>query len=200
MAEPITFYLEFSSPFAYLAAQLIEPVGERHDREVLWRPISIAHVWQAIGYRADMVPRIKMRHTRLDAARCAKLADVPFTEPTPFPVDARLARRTFYRLDADNPALAKRFALAVFDQYWGEGRDIREPVDLAGLAAGLRIDPAELEAARADDAAKQRMVAASDAALASGCYGVPWFVVDAETFWGHDRIPYIDRWLDRQAA
>ncbi len=199
MAEPITFYLEFSSPYAYLAAQLIEPVAERHGREVIWRPISLGHVWQAIGYSADMVPATKMAHTRIDAARCARLEGVPFTSPTPFPVDARLARRAFYRLDAKDPALAKRFALAVFDQYWGEGRDIREVADLAGLAAGLRIDPAELEAALTDDGAKRRMIQATEAAIESGCYGAPWFTLDGETFWGHDRIPYIDRWL-RQAG
>ena len=199
MAEPITFYLEFSSPYAYLAAQFIEPVGERHGREVIWRPISLGHVWQAIGYSADMVPATKMAHSRIDAARCARLEGVPFTEPAHFPVDARLARRAFYRLDGKDPALAKRFALGVFDQYWGEGRDIREVADLAGLAAGLRIDPADLEAALTDDDAKRRMVQATEAAIKSGCFGVPWFTLDGETFWGHDRIPYIDRWL-RQAG
>ncbi len=103
--------------------------------------------------------------------------------------------RSFTRLPCNDPALAKRFALSVFDQYWGEGRDIRAVADLAGLAAGLRIDPADLKAARTDDDAKQRTIQATEAAIESGCYGVPWFTLDGETFWGHDRIPYIDRWL-----
>ncbi len=197
MSGPLTFYLEFSSPYAYLAAQSIDEVADRHGRAVLWRPISIAHVWRDIGVTADMVPRVKMLHARIDARRCAELDGVPYTVPDVFPVDAKLARLAFYRLDATNPDLARRFALAVFHRYWGEGRDIREVAHLDGLARGLRIDPAELSAALEDAGARRRMVAATEAARDQGCFGVPWIEVDGETFWGHDRLPYIDKWLTR---
>ncbi|MCG8690329.1 MAG: 2-hydroxychromene-2-carboxylate isomerase [Minwuiales bacterium] len=200
MAAPITFYLEFSSPYAYLAAQSIDEVAERHGRDVLWRPISIAHIWRDIGVTAESVPRVKMLHSRVDAMRCAELDGVPFTVPANFPVDAKLARLAFYRLDATNPDLARRFAFAVFHQYWGEGKNIREVGHLSGLASGLRISDEDLSAALDDTNAKQRMIAATNEARDSGCFGVPWFAVDGETFWGHDRIPYIDKWLARQQA
>lgn len=197
MAAPITFYLEFSSPYAYLAAQTIDEVAERHGRDVLWRPISIAHIWRDIGVTAESVPRVKMLHSRVDAMRCAELDGVPYTVPEVFPVDAKLARLTFYRLDAADPDLARRFAFAVFHQYWGEGKDIREVEQLTGLAGGLRIRDEDLSAALQDADAKQRMIAATNEARELGCFGVPWIVVDGETFWGHDRILYIDKWLAR---
>jgi len=28
-----------------------------------------------------------------------------------------------------------------------------------------------------------------------GVFGAPFMFVDGEAFWGHDRLPQIDRWL-----
>ncbi|MFZ2909911.1 MAG: DsbA family protein, partial [Candidatus Desulfobacillus denitrificans] len=37
--------------------------------------------------------------------------------------------------------------------------------------------------------------AETEAALAKGMCGAPWFVVDGEPFWGADRLPQIEKWL-----
>jgi 2-hydroxychromene-2-carboxylate isomerase len=195
MAQPLTFYTEFSSPYAYLAAQTIDEMAARHGRDVLWRPVSLGHVFQAIGYTADMVPKVKREHSRVDVARCARLSDVPFVRPESFPADAKLARLVFYRLDRRDPDLARRFAFGVFYKFWGEGHDICEPETLVGLGAGLRINAEEIEAAADDAEAKAAMIQHTNAAIESGCFGMPWIVVDGETFWGHDRLDYIDRYL-----
>ena len=198
MAGEIEFWFDFASPYAYLAAQDVDEVAARHGRQVQWRPISLGHVWRALGYADHRVPEAKKRYTRRDVARCAGLADVPFTFPAVFPVDARLARRVCYRLDRADPDLARRFAFAVMCRYWGEGQPIVGADDLTGIARGLRIAPDEIEAAAADDQAKAAVIAATDRAIAEGCCGVPWFQVDGEGFWGHDRLPMIERWLARQ--
>ena len=195
MAEPLTFYTEFSSPYAYLAAQSIDEMAARHGRDVVWRPVSVGHIFQAVGYTADMVPKIKREHARVDVARCARLIEVPFSHPESFPVDAKLARLVFYRLDRRDPDLARRFALGVFYKFWGEGHDIRDSDTLAGLGAGLRIAADEITAAADDPQAKAEMIRHTNAAIADGCYGMPWIVVDGESFWGHDRLDYIDRYL-----
>ncbi len=42
MAEsnPIEFWFDFSSGYAYFAAQTIDELAARHGRSVLWRPYS----------------------------------------------------------------------------------------------------------------------------------------------------------------
>lgn len=39
MADPIEFYFEFSSPYAYFASHHIEALAERAGRTVRWRAI-----------------------------------------------------------------------------------------------------------------------------------------------------------------
>jgi 2-hydroxychromene-2-carboxylate isomerase len=34
-----------------------------------------------------------------------------------------------------------------------------------------------------------------DEAIARGVFGAPFVFVDGEPFWGHDRLPQIERWL-----
>jgi 2-hydroxychromene-2-carboxylate isomerase len=32
-------------------------------------------------------------------------------------------------------------------------------------------------------------------AVGRGVFGSPWIFVDGEPFWGHDRLPLVERWL-----
>ena len=42
---------------------------------------------------------------------------------------------------------------------------------------------------------KRQMKAQVDEALARGVFGAPYMFVDGEPFWGHDRLPQVERWL-----
>ena len=37
----IEFYFDFASPYAYLAAQKIEELGERFDHDIIWKPMLL---------------------------------------------------------------------------------------------------------------------------------------------------------------
>lgn len=200
MANPIVFYWDFPSPYAYIGANLIEAVAARHGRAVDWRPVSIGHLWKAIPDRAP-IPKQKMDHMMHDWTRSAKFAGLPIVKaPDPFPTDAKLPRLMFYRLKAQDAAKAVAFAKAAFAQYWGEGRDIARPEHLAGIVKNLGIAESELTAAAEDTAARQMVLDATAEAVAAKAFGTPTFIVDGEMFWGSDRIDHIDRWLGIQAA
>ena len=51
-----------------------------------------------------------------------------------------------------------------------------------------------------DPAWKARLKAENEAAIAAGVFGAPFFVVDGEPFWGNDRRPQIERWLEKAAV
>ena len=200
MPEPVTFYFEFASPYSYLASHRIEEVVAKHGRQVLWRPIRLLEVWEAIGQDVAAIPKAKLQYIEHDSNRCAQQLGIPFTMPEVFPPDATLARSAFYHVDSRDPPLAKTFAQAVANQYYGEGRDISTPAQLRGLAARLGIDADELDAAGRDEAAAARVIAATAEAAGLGCFGVPWMRVEGENFFGHDRLPYLDQWLAARAA
>ena len=43
---------------------------------------------------------------------------------------------------------------------------------------------------------KAKLREATDAAIARGVFGSPFFIVDGEPFWGHDRLAQVERWLE----
>jgi 2-hydroxychromene-2-carboxylate isomerase len=200
VADPITFFVEFSSPFAQIAAHLIGPVAAKHGREIRWRPIWLAFVFKALYGDRVAQPPIKIDYIFRDARRFAGLYGIPFVKPAVFPLDGRIARRLCYRIERESPAKAAAFAKAVLQAYWGEGREMRSVEQLRGVAAGLGIADADLLAAESDEAAKAAERRACEDALAAGCFGAPYFIVDGEPFWGADRIEHIDRWLARRMA
>ncbi len=202
MTNVIEFYFEFNSPFAYIAAHTIEDVAAKHGASVSWRPVSLGHVWKAIE-AINVGPAghpVKLKYQAQDSARFAKLSGLPLTRPSVHPVDAKLARLAFYRLSAKDPELGKTFVKAVFDQFWGRGEDITGVEHLAGVMKEIGESEGELTAALDDAAAKQQMIDYTQAAIDSGAFGMPWFKVGDQVFWGADRIPHIDQYLAYKAA
>ena len=196
MAEPILFISEFSSPYAYIAAHMVDDVAKKHGRKVDWLPISLGHLWKAIGHDSQAAPPRKMQYAMQDWTRCARLMDLPIvTKPDSFPANPKVPLRVFYHLKAGDPDKAEAFARAVFDRFWGEGKPISDASDLTEIAKGLGIDPADLEVAENDEAAKKAVTDAVAKAESLGAFGTPTFFVDGEMYWGHDRLAALDQTL-----
>lgn len=195
--NPITFFWDYTSPYAYIGANLIDAVAAKHGRSVDWRPVSIGHLWKAIPDRTPS-PAVKMEHMMHDWTRSAKLAGLPIvTTPDPFPTDVKLPRLVFYHLKAQDSAKAIAFGKAAFRQYWGEGRDIAKAEHLTGIVKSLGLPESAITAAAEDGAARQAVLDATAEAGKAKAFGTPTFIVDGEMFWGSDRIDHIDRWLTR---
>jgi 2-hydroxychromene-2-carboxylate isomerase len=46
-----------------------------------------------------------------------------------------------------------------------------------------------------EQSVKDRLKALVDESIARGVFGAPTIFVDGEMFWGHDRLPQVERWL-----
>ena len=195
MSEPIEFYFDFSSPYSYIASEVIDGLAEKYGRKVKWRPMLLGVVFQKTGQPLLVNVPLKGEYSMRDFARSARYHGVPFTFPAKFPLSTVSAARAYYWLHGQDCAKARQFARAAFRAYWVDGRDISDPAVLQDLAAGLGIDPAALAAGIATPEIKERLKIETDTALAKGMCGAPWFVVDNEPFWGADRLPQIEKWL-----
>jgi 2-hydroxychromene-2-carboxylate isomerase len=194
--QPILFYFDFSSPYSYLASERIDALAERHGRKVLWRPVLLGAIFKHLG----TVPLVRQPgqhdYSLRDIARSARFLDVPFRMPMRFPVATQAVARAYYWLHDQDCGVARRFAHAVFRTYFAEGHDISESPAVLRIAGQLGIDPTPLSSAIEDPAVKERLRAETDAAMAAGMFGAPWIIVDGESFWGADRLPQIERWLE----
>ena len=134
----IEFFYDFSCPFAYLASTQIERLARENEAELLYKPMLLGGVFQAIG--APVVPSMpppKARHNALDMQRWAAKWGVPFRMPESHPVRTVFALRTALAA-ADLPVATR----ALFRAAWAEGKDISKPevvvAALDGAGAGRR--------------------------------------------------------------
>lgn len=192
----IDFYFDFSSPYGYFAAHQIDAVAARHDTEVTWRPYLIGAAFKQTGGQPLVNSGIKSDYVLHDFQRLARMLQVPFAFPAVFPQLTVAAARAFYWQADQDSDRARELALAIYDAIFGHGQDISKPAAVAAIAASIGIDADALTAAITGPAAKQRLRDAVDDALARGVFGSPYFIVDGEPFWGGDRLPMLERWLE----
>jgi 2-hydroxychromene-2-carboxylate isomerase len=192
---PIEFYFEFASPYGYLASLRIDALAARHGREASWRPIMLGAALKRMGTAPSVNVPLKGEYLRHDVARTARLQGAPLRFPPVMPMSSLAASRAFWWLADGDPARARRLARAVLHAHWGEGRDMAAPEQVAELAAPLGIAAADLLAAVADPAIKERLKRETERSLERGVFGSPFVIVDGEPFWGNDRLDEVDRWL-----
>lgn len=196
VAQRIDFYFEFASPYGYLASTQIDALGERYGCEVHWHPIMLGAALKATGSRPLVDIPLKGPYMRHDLPRFARYLGVPLSLPPRMPANSLHASRAAVWLE-DDPPLAGRLTQAIFHAHWGEGRDIGSPDLVAEIAAPLGIDPGALVAAVADPAIKQRLKERTEASLERGVFGSPFIFIGDEPFWGADRLPQVEAWLER---
>lgn len=195
--SPIDFWFDFSSPYGYLMAEKIDAVAARHGRKVRWHPILLGVIFQATGSRppADGVSS-KGTYMMHDFHRSARFMGIPYNPPSRFPLPTQNAARAYYWLHGQDCGLARRFAHAVYRAFFVDDLDISSPDTVLDIAAGLGVDRQQLATALQAPEVKARLKDEVDAALAAGVFGSPHVVIDGEAFFGADRLPQIERWLE----
>lgn len=194
--DPILFYFDFSSPFAYLAAHKLNEIAKLYGREVDWRPTLLGAVFKINGNKPLMDQPLKGAYARRDLERCARLMGIPLSFPESFPfLSVAAARAVWWLKGRGNEALAQKLALALFDAAFQNEQAINSADAVIGIASELGIDAGELRAALNDPAVKERLKIEVDASIEAGVCGAPFFVVDGEPFWGADRLDHVERWL-----
>ncbi len=193
---PIDFYFDFSSPYSYIASEWVEATAARHGRTVRWRAILLGATFQAAELRSPVAHPLKREYSMRDFERSARFAGVPLTMPEPFPIPTQNAARVFWWLVDTGQGSGPPWARHCLRAYFTRGVNLAETAQLKVLAAEFGLDPAEAEAVWNDPQWKLRLKAENEAAIAAGIFGAPSFVVDGEVFWGNDRRPQIERWLE----
>ena len=188
----ITFWLDFISPFAYLAFERLPQELQGCSYAVDYRPVLFAALLQHHGSKgpAEIEPKRAwtFRHVHWLAHRHGIAMDTPLRHPfNPLPL-LRLAL-------ACGPN--RRVVEAIFHHVWRGGADAADPARLAALQADLApaADPA-------GDAVKALLRQQGDDAVQRGLFGVPTFELEGRLFWGLDALPMLagalrgERWFD----
>ncbi len=192
----ITFYLDFISPYAYLAFERLPQALEGISHEVRYTPVVFGALLKHHGQLGPAEMAGKREWTYRQVLWLAHQLGVPLHMPLhhPFP-SLDLLRLS---VAAGSDGLPGRWVCEqVFHHVWHGGRDAADPQRLAELAQQLNPlrDPQSVEV-------KQQLRQFTDAAIAQQVFGVPTFVVDDKVFWGLDALPMLrayllgDAWFD----
>ncbi len=192
----IEFYFDFSSPYSFIASEWVAALAARHGRTVDWHAILLGATFQAAELKSPVSYPIKREYSLRDFERSARFAGVPLQMPAKFPISTQNAARIFWWLKAQDPQRAIDWAHHGLRAYFARGVDLSDPVALKALAAEFGIEPTLAEGVWNDPQWKGALKNANDAAIATGVFGAPFFVVDGEPFWGNDRRAQIERWLE----
>jgi 2-hydroxychromene-2-carboxylate isomerase len=196
-STPVVFYFDFSSPYSYIASEWIEALAARHGRTVQWQAMLLGATFQVTDIRAPVSYPLKREYSLRDFERSARFAGVPLSLPDKFPIATQNAARVFWWLhDGEGADRAVAWARHALRALFARGVDLSDHAALAALCVAFGLDAAQGEAAWGDPQCKARLKAVNDGAIAAGVFGAPFFVIDGEPFWGNDRRPQIERWLE----
>jgi len=193
---PIAFYFDFSSPYSYIASEWIEALAARHGRTVQWHAMLLGATFQVTEIRSPVSYPLKREYSLRDFERSARFAGVPLKMPAKFPIATQNAARVFWWLnDNEGAERAVAWARHGLRSLFARGVDLSDNAALRVLCTEFGLDADQAEAAWNDPQRKARLKAVNDAAITTGVFGAPFFVIDGEPFWGNDRRAQIERWL-----
>lgn len=196
MKTPLQFYFDFSSPYSYIASEWIEALAARHGRTVQWHAVLLGVTFAAAELKPPVAHPIKREYALRDFARSAHFEGLPYQQPHPFPVATHNAARVFWWLHDSRDAVdAVAWARLVLRAYFARGVPIHDAQALAALANEFGLADGQAEAVYSDARWKDKLRQVNEAAIASGVFGAPTFIVDGEHFWGNDRRAQLERWL-----
>jgi 2-hydroxychromene-2-carboxylate isomerase len=186
----VEFWFEFGSTYSYLSAARIESVAAAVGVPVLWEPFLLGPIFAEQGWDDSPfnVYPAKGRYMWRDVERlCAKYR-IPFARPSRFPRNGLLAARIACLAKAASEPWLREFAQAVFRANFAEDRDIGDGTVIRSILDQLGQSGAQLiEQAQAPEN-KLRLREQTLRAKELGIFGAPSFAVDAELFWGNDRL------------
>lgn len=194
--QPV-FYFSFRSPYSWLAYRDLlsryPDVAKRVRWEPFWEPDegwreALADAGGRFHY-VDM-SRAKALYILQDVRRLARERGLTISWPVDRAPRWELAHLAFLR--ARRHDAGPGFIELVYRARWEHGRDISDPTTIAAVAAELGLDPAEHAGAVDDPELRDEALQALLALDRDGVFGVPFFVLDRERFWGLDRLePFV---------
>ena len=191
--KQIDFYLDFLSPYAYLAFEKLPEALQGMSHQVVYKPVLLGALLRQHGQRGPAEIPGKREWTYRQVLWLAQRHGIALQMPAQHPFSPLPLLRLALACGA-GPQPNRYVCETLFRHVWQGGADANDPVRLAALTAVLapQRDPA-------GEAVKAALRVQTEAAIAAGVFGVPTLVVDGRLFWGLDALPMLRDHLDGHA-
>jgi 2-hydroxychromene-2-carboxylate isomerase len=188
--KTITCYLDFISPYAYLAFEALPKslVGVSH--RMVYKPVLFAAMLKHHGQLGPAEIAGKREWTYRQVVWQAKQLGVILDMPQAHPFNPLALLRLAVACSAEGEP--NRYVCeTIFKHVWHGGA-------AADNVARVQSLSQQLAPQRSVDApeVKAQLKANTEEAIARGVFGVPTFCVDDKVFWGLDALPMMRAYLD----
>ena len=191
--KTITCYLDFISPFAYLAFEALPRSLMGVSHRMVYKPVLFAAMLKHHGQLGPAEIAGKREWTYRQVVWQAKQMGVTLDMPLAHPFNPLALLRLAVACSAEGEP-NRLVCDTLFKHVWQGGA-------AADDAARLQALTQQLEPTRSVDApeVKDQLKANTEEAIACGVFGVPTCVVDGKVFWGLDALPMMRAYLDGDA-
>ncbi|MCY4058661.1 MAG: DsbA family protein [Gammaproteobacteria bacterium] len=201
--KPLIVYMDFKSPYAYLAKDPTWQLEDDFGISIDWRPLTL-NIPSFLGsakvnetgkvVEANRTPRQwqGVRYAYMDAKRYARLKDILIYGPRKI-WDSSLAGIGMLWAKRSGRDVLKGYMDIAYERFWRRELDIEDEAVMASVVAEAGGDEKgylaflEGEGRREHDDLQAQL-------HGSGVFGVPTYVIDGEVFFGREHLPAV-RWL-----
>jgi 2-hydroxychromene-2-carboxylate isomerase len=200
----VTVYIDFKSPYAYLAKDPARDLERRFDIRLDWLPY-ILDIPSFLGSaRLDAEGRVveetrnahqwrRVRYSYMDCRRQARKRGLVI-RGTQKIWDSTLAAAGMIYAKRQGADALRRYMDLTFERFWKRELDIENPAVIESVLAEAGADTEDATAFLAGDGPRE-VARISREAEEKGVFGVPSFVIDGELFWGSEHLPDISELL-----
>ena len=196
----ITFYLDFVSPYAWLAYERLPDALEGLSYSVSYKPVLLGALLQQHANPGPAGIAPKRDWTYRHVTWLGHAQGTPLQMPARHPFNPLPLLRQALAC-SDDGCINRFVAGALLRHVWQGWHDALDAERLRVLAGQLseQIRPGQ---DMHSDGPKALLRANTEAAQAAGVFGVPAFEVDGKLFWGLDGLPMLraylagDAWFD----
>jgi 2-hydroxychromene-2-carboxylate isomerase len=186
----LRIYIDFKSPYAYLAKEPAYDLEREFGVEFRWLPY-VLRIPEFLGTVEGRNPHQwrRVRYSYMDARRLANRRGLTVRGPQKIFDSALVSIGMIY---AERRGVMRRFMDLAFERFWKREFDIENVAAVSAALADSGADPAAFaEFASGEGRAELDRVCGEAEDL--GVFGVPTFAIDGEIFWGGDRL-----WMVRE--
>ena len=190
MSKQVEFFFDVGSPASYLAWTQLASIAQRHNAEIVWRPMLLGAVFQAVGNTSPAAVPAKGAYMLKDLKRFSAIYDVPFRFNPFFPVNTmQLMRGVTAYLGTSK---FESYLSAIFNALWAEKLNMESPEVVAEVLSKVGIEATDFKVRISEPEVKARLKSSTEEAVARGVFGAPSFFVNGEMFFGQDRLSFVE--------
>ena len=202
-SAPLIVYIDYKSPYAYLATDPTYAIADELGIEVDWRPFTLdipSYLGSArLSNEGKVVENertpgqwTKVKYAYRDVRRYGSLRGIVVRGATKM-WDSSLAGIGMLWAKDQGKAVLRSYSSLVFERFWKRELDpedtgvIERLLDEAGARTAGFCDYASGQGRTLHDSIQHK-------AFDAGIFGVPTYVIDREVFFGREHLPRI-RWM-----